>query len=159
MSTSLLAQALAKLGELATNLGTAITNIAGVQATANTIRNDITSARDNVNATTNAARDNVKAHVTTAVNGLAGKAPVKRVQNGVITIFGSITTGSVTVASVNPAACVVTISPGVTESGTIDSTVSSWTLTANNLTINRSQAGSGSRTFSWSIVEYNTNIG
>lgn len=70
MSTSLLAQSLAKLGELATSLGTVLNNIAGVQTTANTIRTDVTSARDNVNATTNAARDNVKSHVTSAVGGI-----------------------------------------------------------------------------------------
>ena len=85
MSTSLLVQALAKLGELATNMGTALTNIAGVQATTNAIRTDVTNARDNVNATTNAARDNVKAHVSAAVGGISA-APFKSVQNIAVTV-------------------------------------------------------------------------
>lgn len=84
MSTSLLVQALAKLGELATNMGTALTNIAGVQTTANAIRTDVTNARDNVNATTNAARDNVKAHVSAAVGGINAVA-FRSVQNIAVT--------------------------------------------------------------------------
>ena len=84
MSTSLLVQALAKLGELATNMGTALTNIAAVQTTANAIRTDVTNARDNVNATTNAARDNVKAHVSAAVGGINAVA-FRSVQNIAVT--------------------------------------------------------------------------
>ncbi|MEJ5128914.1 hypothetical protein WH367_22945 [Comamonas sp. MYb21] len=110
MSTSLLVQALAKLGELATSLGAAITNIAGVQGTANAIRTDVTNARDNVNATTNAARDNVKAHVSAAVGGINAVA-IKSVQNIAVTAAFNLGNGGlgssgwcdVTISPVNPA--------------------------------------------------------
>ncbi|QMV73599.1 hypothetical protein HS961_12605 [Comamonas piscis] len=159
MSVPLLGQVLAMLGQVATSLGTAITKIAGVQDTANTIRTDITSARDNINTTTNNARDNVKTHVSTTVANLALRSPVKSVQSGTIRITNTVTTGSATITPVNAAACVVQFSDGVTTGGSVDSVVSSYSISGSTLTINRSNGNAGTRDFRWSIVEYNTNLG
>lgn len=156
MSVPLQAQALAKLGELATSLGTALTNIAGVQGTVNTIRTDITNARDNVNATTNAARDNVKEHVTAWVSSISNKAPVRSVQSGVMAINIGSPSAAVTIGWIaNPSACLVTVSPlGINDSGSVISTYQGHSLANNSLTITRSGTSSSAK-FSWSVVEFN----
>lgn len=101
MSFALLAQILTKVGDVATSVATAITNIGGVQTTANSIRSEATTARDYLYAwivgsrddiigVTNAARDNVKTHVTAAVAGISSSA-IKSVQTIAVTQnFGSV---------------------------------------------------------------------
>lgn len=146
--------------------GLAVAALNGINALATQLTNAVTSinsntntARDNINTTTNAARDNVKAHVSTTVANLALRAPVKSVQSGTIRITNTVTTGSATITPVNAAACVVEFSDGITTGGSVDSVVSSYSISGSTLTITRSNSTAGTRDFRWSIVEYNTNLG
>lgn len=165
MSTSLLAQTLAKLGELATSLGTALTNIAGVQATANTIRTDVTSARDIVNTTTNNARDNVKAHVTAAVGAISSSA-IKNVYTvfpTARTVAGNGGTGGIAYADI-PIAAVNTAKALILGVRTVygSSAVSYLTYRFINATTVRAEASYGSGlgggvdiVWGFTVVEFN----
>ncbi|MCD2166826.1 hypothetical protein [Comamonas koreensis] len=120
MSGSLGAVIYGELRAVATQVATAIANIAAVKADIATARGEATAnrdsingntnaARDNINAVTNAARDNVKAHVSAAVAGVGG---IRNVQHAVGTnanwTNGDEGTGTaryldVPISAVNPA--------------------------------------------------------